>query len=163
MKEIPLTHGYMALVDDEDYERLAAFRWGVLARAGYTAYAIRHVGRYPVYMHRDVIGAPLGVGVDHIDGDGLNNRRANLRLANHAQNGANAKVKTRTSQFKGVYLDRRQGKWRAQIREDGGSRALGSFASEEDAARAYDRAAVRVFGVFARLNLADNTTEGGPE
>jgi hypothetical protein len=109
-------------------------------------------------MHRTILGAPQGHMVDHINRDGLDNRRINLRAATRAQNACNA-IKRHsirsTSQFKGVHWDKARSRWAAQIKKLGKVTNIGRFISEEDAARAYDTAAKKVYGEFARLNFPE--------
>lgn len=160
MKEIPLTRGYVAIVDDEDFERFGCVRWAALVTKRAT-YAQRRVGSRTngriVLLHREIMGAERGMEVDHIDGDGLNNRRGNLRTCSHKDNIRSShkwRIKT-ASRFKGVVFAKWAGKkgWRASITIDRRNRHLGYFASEEEAASAYDNAARVEFGVFARLNF----------
>lgn len=157
MPEIPLHGGLVAIVDDGD-EWVEQFAWHPwLSGSRRTIYA-RHGRRRPeggyenVVMHRLILGTDQHV--DHRDGDGLNNRRSNLRLANHSQNGANAPKRLGTkSRYKGVSTHR--DRWRAQIRVQRKYVHLGMFADEADAARAYDLAALEAFGEFARLNFPE--------
>jgi len=162
VKEIPLTRGMVARVDDEDYERLVRHRWH-LADTGTRFYVARYCrvgekrGRSKLWMHREVIGAPAGLFVDHIDGDGLNNQKANLRLCTYSQNNRN-KVKTRARRrFRGIrpVKDSKHGRWRADITINGKTRYLGTFATDVEAARAYDRVLIEVGGEFARPNFPD--------
>lgn len=149
---IPLTRGLVALVDADDAVVLSAYRWHAIeAKPGLWYAARRARGRY-IYMHREVLGHPDGL-VDHRNGDGLDNRRANLRLANHALNNCNTRKRAgTTSRYKGV--SRHRGAWRARITPPGGQQAtLGRFESEAEAALAYDAAARRLFGRWARLNF----------
>jgi len=157
-----LTQGYTALVDAEDFERANAFSWYASpGRRGTGWYAIGTVNGERQQLGRFILGLPKGVTADHINGDGLDNRKANLRAATARQNAHNTcKKRTNTrneapsSAFKGVHLDRSSGRWRAQIRCPGGKRlSLGSFLQPEAAARAYDEAARKLFGEFARLNF----------
>ena len=108
-------------------------------------------------MHRLILGAPLGADVDHRDGDGLNNTRSNLRLASRSQNMANVTrtVHGASSKYKGItFIARlRLHPWKAQITVGGQHIDLGRWATEEEAARAYDAAAVKYFGEFARTNF----------
>lgn len=105
-------------------------------------------------MHHEILAVADGLEVDHIDGDGLNNRRSNLREADDVQQGANKRNRKHSSRFKGVSWDQRKKRWRASIRVAYKLKNLGRFAREEDAARAYDEAAITAFGRFARLNLS---------
>lgn len=147
-KEIVLTKGKVAVVDDEDYEMLVTgSRWCV--NGGYAFNASR--GR----MHRVVLNAPAGVMVDHINGDKLDNRKENLRLCTNSTNQANRKTTRGVSKFKGVVLERRKNGrcfWKATIVFDGETTYLGSFATDLEAAAAYNEAAISKFGEFAHLN-----------
>jgi hypothetical protein len=156
-KEIPLTQGKVALVDEEDFEWLKEFKWYVV-QCRNRWYAARWCGetKRNVYMHREIVEADDGTQVDHRDGDGLNNRRSNLREATNSQNQMNAEISRGRSKYRGVdwYAPRRR--WRAQIGFNGRQEYIGLFEKEEDAARAYDCRAKELFGEFARLNF-----EGG--
>lgn len=151
-REIPLTQGLVAIVDDEDFAALSQFKWRARP-AGMTAYAVR--SEYPsnktIRMHRQIIGCDGSV--DHINGDGLDNRRCNLREATHQQNMRNRrKTPGCSSRHKGVYWMKSKQKWYARIKGNGANRGLGLFSNEDDAARAYNTAAKAEFGVFAKLN-----------
>lgn len=160
-REIQLSQGFVALVDDRDYEDLAIHRWHVKVH-GRTAYACRTTrdgGKKTTtrYMHAQITGY---VKTDHVNGDGLDNRRANLREATAAQNSRNQRpVRSSASKYIGVtwhfYGRSAVGKWRAQITSDGKKRHLGLFATEEEAARAYDRAAYERDPEFCRLNFPE--------
>lgn len=163
MKTIPLTQGKVALVDDADYADLARYKWYATKKGG-PWYAKRNSPRtggrhHAILLHRVLLDAPPGLEVDHINGNGLDNRRANLRLATHAENQYNRRPLGGTSRFKGVCWNREHGKWRAAIRTGGKDLYLGYYATEEDAARAYDAAALQYFGVFARLNFPGDAVE----
>lgn len=159
MIEIPLTRGLFAKIDDDDLPLVLGRAWSAHdgQRTTYARAALaRKSGKSPrVYMHRVIIGAAPGVEVDHINGDGLDNRRANLRIATRSQNLGNmSKPSTgKSSQYKGVTWLPNRKKWAARIRNNGRTRHLGVFLSELDAARAYDLAAKERFGEFARLNF----------
>lgn len=160
MKRIPLSKGYMALVDDEDFDDLARFTWNALTRKSddlvYATSRLGRVGVVPLYMHRYLLQVDgRSVYVDHINGDGLDNRRCNLRIATNSQNQANNRPQSRpmASRFKGVSWHGRDRLWRASIKVNQKVIGLGYFKVEEDAARAYDAAAVRYFGEFARPNF----------
>ncbi len=158
VREIPLTKDRVALVDDEDYDRVTRHKWQ-LTPSNRTDYAGRRVnygnGRVMERLHRVVLEAPEGVEVDHINNDGLDCRRENLRLATRGQQNQNQRSR-RAGGLKGVW--RVKGKpnltrpWRAELKCAGRRFRLGSFATEDEAARAYDRKAVELFGPFARLN-----------
>jgi hypothetical protein len=113
------------------------------------------------FLHRLIMGAPKGVEVDHINGEGRDNRRSNLRLCTHAENGRNSVSRTGKSQYKGVYFDSRRGRWIARIRKDRKYHWLGSFHNEEDAARAYNLAAPKLHGEFARPNAIEEVAAYG--
>jgi len=147
--EIPLTKGYVTVIDDEDYPLVAGRSWCAIVIDG-QVYAYSAGG----YMHRLLTGAAQNQLVDHKDGDGLNNRRSNLRLATKSQNSMNRRPnRSGTSGYKGVSFHRKARKWVACLKFQGRYHHLGLFASEEDAARAYDRKATELFGEFARLNF----------
>lgn len=156
-KKIPLTRGFHALVDDEDYEYLSQHRWAVsINRKIHYAVRTLYIGRLhqTARMHRVILNAPNGILVDHVDGDGLNNTRANLRLATNAQNIRNSrKSGSRGSQYKGVSLHNQTGRWQVHITINGKVTHVGIFADEIEAALAYDKAAKKHFGEFARLNF----------
>lgn len=159
MREIPLTQGLVALVDDEDFEPLTQYRW-YAHRGCHTFYADRKQRiNVPPYqksltMHRELLQALSGQEVDHIDGDGLNNQRANLRLATTSQNQSNrAMLPNNTSGRRGVSWHRRDRRWRAAIGQGNKVVHLGLFIDLDDAARAYDLAARSLFGEFARPNF----------
>jgi hypothetical protein len=173
MRTIPLGKtGLVALVDDADFEVLSRHTW-TPQHHGRTVYAVESFGccgGAGRRMHRMIADAPAGVQVDHRDGDGLNNTRANLRLASGRENQGNRRKQQSTSRFKGVTRRKPTHAWRAAIRDNGVLVALGTFASEEDAARAYDAAARRIFGGFAALNFpilgersAHSPTQDSPE
>ncbi len=172
MTQIPLTHGQVAIVDDEDYDYLSQFTWRATFD-GHHWYARATISGRRVYLHR-IVGRgysqiDLSTGksravdkVDHRDGDGLNNRRANLRVADHAQNMQNTvgRPTGRKSSFKGVSpgVGSMEGKWRASIQVAGQQQHLGHYSTERDAAEAYNEAAEQAFGEWARLNDIDHMT-----
>ena len=104
-------------------------------------------------MHSQIMNALEGMVVDHIDGNGTNNRRTNLRLCTRAQNLYNSRPRASRSQYKGVRFDKRTGKWIAEITHRGRKHYLGAFDNEIEAAQAYDRKAGELFGPYARLNF----------
>src|SRR5215203_6929870 len=119
MKQVPVGKGHFALVDDADHDRVARHRW-YAARGGRNTYAAAVIGGRKVLMHRLVLEAAKGTMIDHADGDGLNNRRGNLRPCTYAQNFQNARPKRtrgRTSRFKGVWRENGRCRrcWRAGI------------------------------------------------
>lgn len=150
-REIPLTQGRVALIDDADYERVAALgKWQATLCDG-KWYASHAFAKNAIRLHTFLTGWPM---VDHISGDGLDNRRANLRPATHSQNNANTRrSRANTSGYKGVSLYRRTGRWRAYLGTRPKEIHLGYFATREEAARAYDRAAIETWGDYARTNF----------
>lgn len=162
MKSIPLTGaggGHAVLVDDEDYERLNQHHWTALRSEAGGIYAIRfrkrdgHQDR--IWLHREVAMPPAGMEVDHRDGNTLDNRRANLRIATRGQNAANGRALGGSSRFKGVSWDRSTGKWWVGLSVNYRRITVGRFTDEEEAARAYDAAARLHFGEFARTNFPE--------
>lgn len=152
MISVPLSQGFEALIDDEDAEAVLAHKWSASVRED-TVYAVRTAGGRMVTLHTFLTGYAL---TDHINGNGLDNRRANLREATVTQNAANARVpRTNTSGYKGARYNKNARKYQAQIRVDGRQRHLGYFLTLEEAARAYDSAAVEMHGEFARLNFPE--------
>jgi hypothetical protein len=149
----------VALVDDCDHTELSRFKWSAV-KIGHTYYAQRHIHgangkRTTIYLHRVILGLTGSkVLCDHINGEGLDNRRSNLRIASRAQNNVNKRPQEGgTSKWKGVCFDKGNGKWRTQIGIDGKTTHLGYFHEELAAAAAYDRAAIKFFGEFAKTNF----------
>ena len=123
-------------------------------------YAGRKEGGKTIYMHREIMQPPEGMMVDHIDGNSLDNRRANMRNCTNQQNMQNiAKSPRASGSFKGVYYDKRRRTLYARICHNGENIYLGTFTTEIEAARAYDRAAVERFGEFARPNFPEEWPE----
>jgi hypothetical protein len=154
MKKIPLTKGAFALVDDDDYEYLSQYRWYLNTEG----YAIREIWtgnkrRERVRMHREVMKTPKGVEVDHVNGNRLDNRKINLRHCTRSQNNRNSAVRSdNNTGYKGVALHRHSGLYHATINVDGRQISLKYHKTPEGAARAYNKAAVKHFGKFAKLN-----------
>jgi hypothetical protein len=150
VKTIELGHGRVALVDAADYDGLRQHRWHCVNRRAARTGPDGSV----VYMSRQIMDAPAGSQVDHINGDILDNRRSNLRLCTAGENRCNAKRhrNKRSSRYKGVYRERGRERWRAIIGREYRTISLGTFATEEEAALAYNAAAERYHGEFARLN-----------
>lgn len=159
MKTVPLSQGKVALVDDDDYEFIARFRW-YAARNRHTWYAMRNVslghGKGTTQrMHRVILNAQdTSSQVDHRNGDGLDNRRENIRICSSRENTRNMRPHS-SSGFKGVCFKKGSvaRPWRARIRVNRQSIDLGHFGTVEEAARAYDYGALQHFGEFARLNF----------
>ncbi len=157
--EIPLTQGKFALVDAEDFAAVSLWSWcAIKGRKGVSWYAHANTekaggGRRYVKMHRYVLQPLAGLEIDHVDGDGLNNRRSNLRISTRQENSRNVpRHRDGSSRFKGVSWYRRDSCWRSCITVNDRQIHLGYFQDEAEAAAAYDAAAVRLFGEFARLN-----------
>lgn len=157
MKEIQLTQGKVALVDDSDFDYLNQWKWWAV-KSGNTFYAKR--GQYvngkmsTISMHRVILElADSEILADHIDKNGLNNQRNNLRRATKYQNNVNRRPKKNgASKFLGVnWLPSRQ-RWKAEIRKNGVLIHLGRHKQEKDAALAYNKAAIEIHGEFASLN-----------
>jgi len=157
--EVPLhgkkAAGRVALVDDADYDLVMQFRWHihegthVPGQLPPVPYAKTSTGSGPLYMHTLITGFAR---VDHIDHDGLNNQRHNLREATKGQNAANERLRpARSSRYRGVFWQ--ANRWVAKLGVNGGQRYLGRFVNEEDAARAYDAAALESWGEYANPNF----------
>jgi hypothetical protein len=155
MKTIELTQGQVALVDDEDYEELSKHKWSACWHPhARTFYAARHSGKTTMPMHCQIMGERRGQKIDHIDHNGLNNQRYNLRACTNGQNIANSrKHRDGYSRYKGVCKDWDGKGWRAQITVNGIKRHLGRFMDEESAARVYDQALREAWGDFALTNF----------
>jgi hypothetical protein len=171
-KNIRLTQGKVAIVDDADYDWLNQWKWNA-DQVYNTWYAKRHSHRtagrnIQITMHRVILGLKPNdrQHTDHIDGNGLNNQRNNLRVCTHQQNMQNRKPRRgRTTKFKGISQEKKTKRWRAEITVDGNKTFLGCFATEVAAAKKYDEAALKYQGEFARLNFPIvinplSTTEG---
>ena len=152
---IPLTRGKFAVVDSEDYPSLTRFQW-FAEYGGKTFYAVRKQNGKSLKMHRWITNAPPHLVVDHIDHNGLNNTRKNLRLCTFAQNTRNATGNAhKTSKYKGVYWNRRIKKWVAVIQFNLKTHHLGYFTDETTAAHAYDKKAKQLHAQFACLNFPE--------
>lgn len=155
VREIPLTRGYVALVDAADYEWLAAFKWcASVNKRGTLVYAVRGVGGRAkarlLSMHRLILGDPAGLLVDHANGNTLDNRRCNLRSATSGQNNANRRSAGCAAGYRGVVAGPKPGTWAARLNGH-----LGIFDSAEAAALAFDFVARNTYGEFAVLNFPD--------
>ena len=163
MKCIPLTQGKHAMVDDADYEHLIQWKWFVrknknnwyAVRTQYLGGGRKHPKNKTILMHREIITPPAGLGVDHIDHNGLNNQRSNLRLATNSQNHQNENPRSGTvSRYKGVNWHKGYKRWQVRIQLPERRVSLGYFHSEIYAAGAYDAAARKYFGDFAYCNFS---------
>ncbi|CAN7358234.1 AP2/ERF family transcription factor [Paenibacillus sp. LjRoot56] len=155
MGELRLGKGEICLVDDEDYEWLSKYRWNK-SQYGY-GYRLgdRSKGeQWKILIHREIMNAKKGHVIDHKNGNPLDNRRSNLRFCTQGENLRNSCGRGGSSGYKGVFLNKssRNSSWRALIRMDGKSIHLGCFKTKEEAARAYNEAAIKYHGEFARLN-----------
>lgn len=161
MKRISLTQGQFALIDDSDFESLNRFKWQAL-KVKNTFYAARTCScifggkRHTIRMHRQLMSTPFGTETDHRDHNGLNNQRSNLRICTRSQNQHNYQhdpKKKFSSRFKGVGWYKKYKKWQARICQNDKLIYLGYFDNEIEAAKAYDRKAIELFGDFAYLNF----------
>lgn len=157
MAEIQLTRGKVAIVDDADYPMLSKYKW-VAERYGNGNWrASRHIGpgAKREFMHRMLLGALPCVEIDHINRNGLDNRRFNLRLATRGQNACNVKTQSSTG-LRGVHKMKHYDRYDAAIQVKGRYIYLGSFRDKYEAAKAYDAAALKYHGKFATLNGVTN-------
>ena len=158
MKSILLTQGFVAVVDDADYDRVSAYRWSA-SRTKNTVYGIRKLKtpegkRTSLLLHRFILGVTdPEIEVHHADHNGLNNQRANLRKTIRGEHDGSRSKSRGSSQYKGVSWAKAKGKWRACITIRKRSIHLGYFDDEIEAARVYDVAAQRCFGVMAKFNF----------
>lgn len=156
MKKIPLTQGREAIVDDEDFEKLSEFKWFVssMGKSKTLFYAGSHIEKKSSFtlMHRFILNSPKGKNVDHIDGNGLNNQRSNLRLCTQSENIRNSKQKKSKSGYRGVFWLKSNKKWMAYISHERKSIYIGSFSTAKEAAMARNKKAIEIHGKFAVLN-----------
>ncbi len=155
MKRIPLTQDKFAIVDDEDYEWLNQWKW-CCVKIRRTFYAVRKtkIGKYwqTLYMHREILNTPQHLQVDHLNHNGLINKKDNIRNCTMKQNMRNRYPYTNTtSRYKGVCFYKRTKKWRAYLQCEGFMH-IGYYEKEIDAARAYNEKAKKIFGKYAYIN-----------
>ena len=159
MKIIKLTNGYEAFIDDSDFDKINKYKWYGNGNGTDLIYAKRKTrkseGRKEklTTMHRQIMNYPDGKHVDHRNHNGLDNRRCNLRICTNTENMFNRRRLNSKSGFLGVTWFKRLKKWRASIHL-----TIGYFDSKEEAAKAYDQAARKLFGEFANLNFKNNET-----
>jgi len=164
MKEIILTQGMVAVVDNDVYESLCREKWyAQRVKNGWYAVTHRknlHDGRkIAVLMHREILNAKSGQQIDHADRNGLNNQVSNLRICSQSENNANQSLrKNNTSGFKGVYWCGSARKWISKINQNGKRTIIGYFSDKMDAAKAYDNAALQHYDKFALTNEKLNQT-----
>lgn len=161
MIEIPLTKGKFAIIDKDDLELVMRYRWYYYKpRRGHNEYAIardytngRPSGNM-ILLHSLLVNQAKGLEIDHKNGNGLDNRRHNLRPCNHDQNSFNSTKRTfdTSSKYKGVSRVRKTDKWKAQLMKGGKHYYFGQFNTEREAADAYDVGAIEHFGEYAKLN-----------
>lgn len=161
MKEIKLSQSKVALVDDEDFEYLNQFKWAA-CKDGKTYYAWRCLkpeeknlrGKHRAVMHREIMGNPLNLEIDHIDHDGLNNQKINLRICTRAENRRNSNpTSNAASKYKGVSWNSRKQRWKVDIMKNYKSYFVGYFKIENEAAASYNKAAIDLYGEYANLNI----------
>jgi len=158
MKRIPLTQGKFALIDDEDFERVSQYKWHA-SKSRYCWYARK--GRTIVIktksklMHNLIITTPKGMQIDHINRNGLDNRRKNLRIVTPSENRMNLVSHCGSSKYKGVSWHTIDKRWRAYITKNRKRYWLRTHKTQEEAARTYDKAAKELFGKYAYLNFRE--------
>jgi len=159
-KEIQLTKGQFAIVDDEMYDYLNQWKWFANNHNG-KFYVVRNITvsnnkQNKIYMHRLILKPEKNMVIDHLNGDGLDNRKCNLRICTHAENMRNSKISINNkSGYKGVSYQENRNNYRAQIKFNNKTINIGDFIDPIDAARAYNDAALKYHGEFANINKID--------
>jgi hypothetical protein len=150
MKTIKLTKALEAIVDDSEFEKLSQINWCAVKNRN-VFYALNGKGKTKIWMHRFLMEAKHRDIIDHIDGNGLNNQKSNLRICNSSENSANRRVsKNKNSKYLGVFKIRN--KYRAASRKNGKLHSAGIFETETEAAIAYNKLALKLHREFAKLN-----------
>jgi len=151
---VPLTKGYTAIIDADDAWLVCGWNWcaNVFKNTVYAARGEVTTGKKKtIALHRVITSAPDALHVDHRNGDGLDNRKSNLRLVTRSQNMSNRRVnQNNTSGFKGVSWNKRKSKWQSQIQQNRSRKRLGYFHTPEEAHAAYCEASARLHGEFGR-------------
>lgn len=157
MRKIKLTQGYYSIISDIDFELISKYKWYVRI-AKNTCYAVTNINKVTVQMHRFIMKPSKKFMIDHINGNGLDNRRINLRICTRSQNlmNSNKPKNAKTSKYKGVSLNKQSKNhkkiWRSEIRLNKKGILIGYFKTEIEAAKAYNKKAKELFGQFAKLN-----------
>lgn len=156
MKEVSLTKGFSTVVDDSDYEKISKHKWyASVVREG-LVYAVRKPQSGIIYMHRIIMDAPIGMEVDHIDGNGLNNCRQNLRIATHSQNMENRLPQCNNkSGYGGVSWEKRRNTWRVRVKVNGKEKYGGQFPNVNDAIKQCVKLKQVYFGDFVKGGAGD--------
>lgn len=159
-KEIKLTKGQVAIVDDEDYIKINQYKWCVYKKYNGKYYAKRGIKvnkkSKSILMHRQILDYPDTEEIDHINGNGLDNRKENIRICNRSQNKGNVnKYSNNLSGYKGVCWCKVKKRWRVTIQYIGKQTYLGYFDDIIEAAKIYDKKARELFGKFAKTNFID--------
>lgn len=166
MRTIKVGKNHEAKVDDDLYEMLSQFKWNIVTSKSGLVYAqtrFKQGNKLTGYlMHRLILKVPVGHPdqVDHINGNTLDNREENLRRVTQSQNKANRCSKRGKSKFKGVVWDKQVSKWKSSIGKDHKHINIGRFQTEEEAARAYDKKAIELYGEYAKLNFPEGVKDG---
>jgi len=157
---VELGNGLVAIVDEEDFDRISQYKWSAVKDRG-RVYAGRREAGSHILMHREILRLVTGDGkqVDHINHVCIDNRKSNLRIVTHRENARNRVKHKGSSVYKGVSFCKDSGVWRAHIKIDQVGLSIGSFRDEYDAACAYDAAASWFFGEHAKLNFYSVPTE----
>lgn len=154
MKEVKVGQNHVALVDDEDFDRVSEWTWYLHNHGGYAATTKYRVNRVRWLMHRLILNAPKGVEVDHINGNPLDNRKENLRLCERRENARNTRKHKADGEYKGIWK-LPSGRWTAAITKNYKAESLGTYDSPIVAALAYDNACRERFGAFGKPNFSD--------